>query len=241
MGVSSVVTQLLIIREFLTQFQGNEIVISLIFFNWLVLGGVGTLLARAATRGRASPTTASLGWLSLLMAALPALQLYFIRAARDTVFLHGASVGFYPTLGFTLATVAPYCLLDGFILPYALFVLREDIPDYPGARVYIADNLGDVAGGALFSFFLVYFLSPLQAIALANLPLAASACRLHPPGRRRVPLAAAVPVAGSMSKASPTISASAPPSISRSAPCRAGKRSNSPWPRRSPPPPAAAG
>ena len=41
-GISSVVTQLLTIREFLTQFQGNEIVIALILFNWLILGGIGT-------------------------------------------------------------------------------------------------------------------------------------------------------------------------------------------------------
>lgn len=37
--ISSVVTQLLTIREFLTQFQGNEIVIALILFNWLILNG----------------------------------------------------------------------------------------------------------------------------------------------------------------------------------------------------------
>jgi len=36
-GISSVVTQLLIIREFLAQFQGNEFVIALILFNWLIL------------------------------------------------------------------------------------------------------------------------------------------------------------------------------------------------------------
>ena len=44
-GIASVVTQLLTIREFLTQFKGNEIIIALILFNWLILGGIGTLLA----------------------------------------------------------------------------------------------------------------------------------------------------------------------------------------------------
>ena len=47
-GISSVVTQLLTLREVLTQFQGNEIVIALTLFNWLCLGGLGTFLARAA-------------------------------------------------------------------------------------------------------------------------------------------------------------------------------------------------
>ena len=48
-GISSVVTQLLIIREFLSQFKGNEFVIALILFNWLFLGGLGTMLARWVT------------------------------------------------------------------------------------------------------------------------------------------------------------------------------------------------
>jgi len=47
-GVASVVTQLVLIRELLSQFQGNEIVIALILFSWLTLGGLGTLLARPA-------------------------------------------------------------------------------------------------------------------------------------------------------------------------------------------------
>ena len=45
-GISAVVAQLLIIREFLTRFMGNEFVISLILFNWLFLGAAGALFAR---------------------------------------------------------------------------------------------------------------------------------------------------------------------------------------------------
>ncbi|MCK4467481.1 MAG: hypothetical protein KAU60_03935, partial [Desulfobacterales bacterium] len=50
-GISSVVTQLLIIREFLAQFQGKEFVIALILINWLIIGGIGTLLAHLAIKG----------------------------------------------------------------------------------------------------------------------------------------------------------------------------------------------
>ena len=63
-GISSVVTQLLLIRECLSQFQGNEFIISLILFNWLALGGLGTLLARFAGkrhRPRIEPCVDNLG------------------------------------------------------------------------------------------------------------------------------------------------------------------------------------
>lgn len=168
-GVCSVVAQLLLIREFLALFRGNEYVISLILFNWLLLGGCGTFLARTVRdRWCSRPLLAGL---SLLLAALSVLQIPLIRLLREQFFIHGASVGFYSTFCFILATMLPYCLLVGFALPYGLFVLRREAPGYPGASVYMADTLGDVGGGALFTFVLVYLVTPLQAQLLAGLPL----------------------------------------------------------------------
>ncbi len=187
-GISSVTTQLPIIREFLALFKGNEFVIALILFNWLFLGGAGTLLAHWITK-RLSPAASRLAWLSLLLAALPPIQLLAIRKLRDVFFIHGASVGFYPTLAYTFFTIAPYCLVLGFVLPYSLFVIRTQISDFPGTRIYITDNLGDVCGGTLFSFVLVYLVTPLQATVLANLPLVAAAYLLFGPRLRSRPAA----------------------------------------------------
>ncbi len=185
-GISSVVTQLLVIREFLTQFQGNEIVIALILFNWLILGGMGTLLARVVTRRFQPATAIRLAWMSLVLGGLAALQILAIRQFHDIIFIHGSSVGFYPTWLFTFLAIAPYCLLLGFVLPYSLFVLRADNARYPGARIYITDNIGDISGGALFSFALVYLVSPLQAMLLSHLPLLGAIYFLFPaPGRYR--------------------------------------------------------
>lgn len=167
-GISSVVTQLLTIREFLAQFQGNEFVIALILFSWLVQGGIGTFLSQLYIK-RGFPSAKFLGFLSLFVAALPALQILLIRELRDVLFIHGSSVGFYPTFAFIFLTTAPYAVLIGFILPYSLFVLRAFHPDYPGTNIYIVDNLGDIAGGVFFSFFLVYFFSPLKSVFISNL------------------------------------------------------------------------
>jgi len=185
-GVASVVTQLVLIREFLSQFQGNEIVIALILFSWLTLGGVGTLLARPAAGSRLAAPQA-LGRLSLAPALLAVLTLFAARLLRDIVFTRGASVGFYPTFGYIAAVTAPYALLIGFLLPLSLFVLRSQRPGYPGALVYIWDNIGDVGGGALFSFLIVFWLTPVQALIAAHLPLLAAALFLQPPGRRPGP------------------------------------------------------
>jgi spermidine synthase len=183
-GIASVVTQLVAIREFLSQFQGNEIVIALILFCWLVLGGAGTLLSRpAAVRQRA--TWGALCGFALGLLFFSAVTILGARLLRDVFFLRGSSVGFYPTFLFILAITAPYALLVGFLLPFSLFVLRSQRPDYPGALVYIWDSIGDISGGAVFSFLLVWLLTPLQAISAAHLPLLVMILFLQPSSSRR--------------------------------------------------------
>jgi spermidine synthase len=173
-GIASVVGQLVFLREFLSQFQGNEIVIALVFFNWLILGGLGTWLAHRPRRFSARVLMIC----SLLMVSLSVGQLGAIRVLRPLLFSIGVSAGFYAIFVFTFLTLAPYAGLVGFVLPYSLFLLRTRSPEYSGVRIYMADNLGDICGGALFAFALVFFATPMQALLAAHLPLAVLACRL---------------------------------------------------------------
>ncbi len=173
-GIASVVGQLVFMREFLSQFQGNEIVIALFFFNWLILGGIGT---RLACRPKAFSARV-LMICSFLLVVLAVGQMAVIRLLRPMLFSLGASVGFYPILGFTFLTLAPYAGLVGFVLPYSLFLLRARYPGYPGVRIYMSDNLGDVGGGALFAFVLIFVATPMQAMLAANLLLTVLAARL---------------------------------------------------------------
>ena len=175
-GVASVVTQLLTIREFLSLLNGNEFVIALILFNWLFVGGIGTLLARPFER---RGSVAKLCWLSTGLAIMAPVQLIAIRKIHDLLFVAGSSIGFYPTFAYTFFLTAPYALLIGFVLPYSLIVIRNHFPEYSGTRIYIFDNIGDISGGALFSFLLVYFATPFQAVLISHLPLIYVLYRLY--------------------------------------------------------------
>ena len=173
-GIASVTGQLVFLREFLSQFQGNEIVIALVFFNWLILGGLGTRLASRPKHY--SPEVLMI--CSLLLVMLAAGQLAAVRILRPLLFSFGVSAGFYAIFCFTFLILAPYAGLVGFVLPYSLFLLRTRFPDFSGAGIYMADNMGDICGGALFAFALVFFATPMQALLVAHLPLVIMAAGL---------------------------------------------------------------
>jgi spermidine synthase len=163
-GISSVTTQLLTIREFLSQFHGNEITISLVIFSWLLVTGLGSLAAKAVKRS----SLRSFSILTLIIAVWPLLQIIVIREFRETIFIHGTSPGFYPIFFYIIVTVAPYCLLTGFILPYAQKVLNDHNYPFRSGDLYLTDSVGDITGGVIFSFILVYWLKPFLIIAVTS-------------------------------------------------------------------------
>ena len=163
-GISSVTTQILTIREFLTQFSGNEITISLVIFCWLLMTGIGALAAKLMKGGGLKVYAP----LILIVAIWPLLQITGIRGLREVFFIHGISPGFYPILLYILITISPYCLLTGFVLPYSQNVLKARHHPFESGDLYVTDSIGDISGGAIFSFILVYWFKPFPIIAITS-------------------------------------------------------------------------
>jgi spermidine synthase len=179
-GISSLAVQLVTIREFLTQFHGNEITISLVLFSWLLLTGIGSLIAKPFARSSVTAYTVLIS----LVALFPLPQLILIRAMRETIFIHGTSPGFYSIFLYIVILISFYCLLVGFVLPYALKVLQQRHYPFTSGHLYITDNIGDISGGILFSFFLVYWVKPFVAIAVTSSLLILTAMMIQYATRR---------------------------------------------------------
>ena len=200
-GIGATVAQLVTTREFLAQFNGNEFVIALNLFVWLAAGGIGAQVAGSRSRKDSDRDAPRLAVLALVMAILPVMVVLAIRWLRERLFLPGSSVGFYPSLGFILLTVAPYGLTTGYLVTWGLGVLRRLQPETPAVRAYVLDNIGNVVGGALFAFVLVWLATPVTALVTAGLPLLAAALWLLRRCRWPLPVAGAVAVLGIMAGA----------------------------------------
>jgi spermidine synthase len=174
LGVSCVMTQLALMRELLGAFSGNEMVLGVVLGLWLLLMGLGARLGRAS--GQLRRPLAALAVIQILVAILPLVQVFLLRALRNVVFIRGAAVGVTETVGASFVLLLPYCLVAGYALTLACSILaRQEGPSGIG-RAYVADSIGSIIGGILFSFVLVRFLDHIAILvfpALLNLALAA--------------------------------------------------------------------
>lgn len=150
MGFSAMVTQLSLLRELLGAFSGNELVLGICLGNWFVATAAGAWVGRSAARLE-RPERALVAAMAAL-AVIPLAQVAALRGMRDLVFLRGEAIGLGGAWIGSLALLAPYCLAAGSTL-----TLGCRLAGGGGSlrRVYLADAVGSVIGGAAFVFILV--------------------------------------------------------------------------------------
>ena len=152
-------TQLALMRELLGSFSGNELVLGISMGSWLMLTGLGTWLGRFLPGRREREASGSCAVILttglILIALIPLAQVVAVRVLRDVVFLRGAAVGVSGTVLGCAVLLLPFCLVSGALLAQACALLARANAPAAISRVYLADSLGGIGGGVLFSFVLV--------------------------------------------------------------------------------------
>ncbi|MBU1735991.1 MAG: hypothetical protein KKC28_01455 [Verrucomicrobia bacterium] len=174
MGVYALLAQVLLLREFLVVFFGNELTIGAVFSAWLVLIGAGSLLATSlVARWPEERLRVLLVVLLTLAAFLLPLQVWVIRIVRTALHVaYGEYAPFFSILASLAVILAPGCLIIGIVFPCACRLAARQLParqlPFAVSRVYAVESLGSMAAGVAFSFWLVWVMSPLAVAALAG-------------------------------------------------------------------------
>jgi len=155
-GISDIMTQLVLMRELLCVFAGNELVFGVILGNWLVLMGAGAYLGRFS--GRLRHPLRMLAAVQILVALLPIASVYALRVLRNVVYVRGMPLGLTEAAAAGIVVLGPYCLVAGFVLTLGSRLLSPGRGAGGIAHVYLLDSIGGIIGGAGFSFVLVYVL-----------------------------------------------------------------------------------
>jgi spermidine synthase len=171
LGAGAMITQLVLLREFLSLFNGNELIIGIVLAGWMLLTGLGAKLGRLFGERSAFVPAA----LHILLGILPAGVLWLLRILRNELFDPGRLPGLFEAAATAVVAMLPFCILSGMLL--TIYSRRMSAQaDNKISDVYALDTLGAIAGGAVFSFLFVYILNAfhnLYAVAIINFAAAA--------------------------------------------------------------------
>jgi spermidine synthase len=183
MGFSGLVAQILLLREFLIIFSGNEFSIGVILANWLILEAFGSYyLGRKVEIFKNKLETYTL--ITLLFSLSLLIAIYLIRILKGMMGVSiGESIGFLPMFFSSLLILLPICVLHGALFTFGCHIYsmfsRQDAS--PAGRVYAFETVGMVIGGIACTVLIIPYLDTFQASSgLAVLNLGACLAILAP-------------------------------------------------------------
>ncbi len=170
-GFGETVSQVLMIRELMTNFQGNELTLGVILANWLFLIAVGSwTLGRAADR---VPARASVFVITqILFCLILPVQILLARGINNLIGVKpGEMVGLLPIFYSSFLLLAPVCVLIGaqFALGCRILAAGAETPAREVGKIYVAEALGCMIGGAGFTYLLVHRFHAFEIALLAVL------------------------------------------------------------------------
>ncbi|MBM4042157.1 MAG: hypothetical protein FJ290_26980, partial [Planctomycetes bacterium] len=159
-GFCGVVAQVVVVREMVVTFYGNELCVGAMLGTWLFWTGLGSLgLGRLARRLKQPGVwlVATFGIMLVLLVAT-ALGARYLKVALRAG--EGASLGqirpFGTMLASSLLLLGPFCLANGFLFPLAC--RAAEAAGGTVGTVYLLEAAGAAVGGASYTFVLVHCL-----------------------------------------------------------------------------------
>ena len=159
LGITSLIGQVILIRELIIVFYGNEFFIGWVLFSWLLWVGLGSLAAGKFI-GRSPRASLGLILCHIAVAVLLPTSMFLSRCSR---LIMGAVPGeipdIFPSLAYSFFSLAPLCLMLGaqFLIAARTWESLNNRPtlDRILGEGYVYETLGFVIGGILFSYFFV--------------------------------------------------------------------------------------
>ncbi|MCD4788548.1 MAG: fused MFS/spermidine synthase [Bacteroidales bacterium] len=164
LGFTCLITQIILLREFLSVFNGNELVIGIILANWMLLTGIGAYLGKFADKIKNKIKLIIPA--QLLIGILPLITVFLLNYLRNIVFPPGKMISLIEIFFGSLILIAPFCIISGLLFTifssYLFSIFKSNVIN----KVYGIEALGSIAGGLLFNFVFLFLLKTFVSLEI---------------------------------------------------------------------------
>jgi len=165
-GASSVVMQILMMQELISQFYGNELCIGTTLACWLIWTAAGSGIVPRMVPIKQHPAL-QLAALQFIWAAIMVATPVLVRIAKPILKISASELpGLFPIIGITAVVLGPFCLFSGFFYTMSCHWKDKGNSRFSPPDVFILESIGAGAGGLLISFFLIRSLETIPVVLI---------------------------------------------------------------------------
>jgi len=172
-GFSSMVSQVILMRELLIVFYGNELSLGVTLAGWLLWGGIGSLVMGPFLGRRIKRKLLFFTSGEILLSLFFPITLILARFVPEMLKIaSGEIIGTTPMIISSFLLVFPVTFIGGtlFVLGCEIYKKEEKAEKaVPIGYVYVLEAMGATFGGLIASFFLIRFLPGLAIMFLLSL------------------------------------------------------------------------
>ncbi|MBU1084593.1 MAG: hypothetical protein KKG84_05810, partial [Candidatus Omnitrophica bacterium] len=165
LGFTAMLSQIVVIRELLVVFSGNELSVGIMFAGWLAWGALGSFFSASLRRPVRSARSYAV-YQAALAFSLP-LAVILIRVSRGMAGMStGEIIGFLPMILIVLGVLSIPCFLMGAMFSLGCRLYREAGQDASESitHVYVLEAAGALFGGIAGTGLIALSIPPLYVI-----------------------------------------------------------------------------
>ncbi|MEE4196426.1 MAG: hypothetical protein V2I54_02170 [Bacteroidales bacterium] len=162
LGFLTFITQIILLREFLTFFNGNELVIGIILANWMLLTALGAYFGRFFKKHQNRQQI--ILFLLVLLIFIPVITVFMLHFSWNTFYPAGVMVGILQVFYYSLSILSPFCIVSGILFTLIArdesFLADKNRVD----AVYAWESTGSMLGGLVLNFVLIWYFKTFESL-----------------------------------------------------------------------------
>jgi len=171
MGISGIVAQILLLRELLISFLGNELTLGIILANWLILEAIGSFVIGKTVEKTERKIEFYVFFQLIFSLALP-FAIYLSRIFKNLLLVTpGEGLGFTPIFYSSFLILLLVSIPHGALFTYGCKIYAQNIREDASSigKVYVFETIGSIIGGLGVTFLLIQYLNSFAVAFLISL------------------------------------------------------------------------
>ena len=153
-GFTTLIAQIIFLREFISVYNGNELIVGIILANWMFTTAIGAYIGKYIKKIKNQKKL--IVYAHILLGTLPLILIYLVYFSLEFLFVPGQMVNMVEVFIISILILAPFCIVAGILFTIISSYFSSLVEKNVINKVYAFEAFGAMIGGLIFNFLLIF-------------------------------------------------------------------------------------